>query len=70
VAKMRCRNESDDSLQQQAVDITNGYLGSTSSTFYVQLLRKQIPNAQKRQSSQQCHLALLGPTRVKAARKM
>ncbi len=34
--------------------------------FYVQLLRTQIPNAQKRQSSQQCHLALLG---LKAARK-
>jgi len=26
----------------------------------------QIPNAQKRQSSQQCRLALLGPTFVKA----
>jgi len=26
-------------------------------------------NVQKRQSSQQCHLGLLGPTSVKAARK-
>ncbi len=45
------------------------YLGSISSTFYVQLLRTQIPNVQKRQSSQQCHLGLSGPTSVKAARK-
>ncbi len=29
----------------------------------------QIPDAQKRQSSQQCRLALLGPTSVKAVRK-
>jgi len=43
--------------------------GSISSTFYEQLLRAQIPNAQKRKSSQQCHLALLGPMSVKAARK-
>jgi hypothetical protein len=28
-----------------------------------------IPNAQKRQSSQQCHLALLGSTSLKAASK-
>jgi len=40
-----------------------------SSTFYVQLLRRQIPNAQKRQSSQQCRLGLLGPTGVKAVRR-
>jgi len=41
-------------------------LPSISSTFYEQLLRTQILNAQKRQSSQQCCLALLGPTGVKA----
>jgi len=38
--------------------------------FYEQLLRAQIPNAQKGQSSQQCNLALLGPMSVKAAHKM
>jgi len=38
--------------------------------FYKQLLRTQIQNAQKRQSSQQCRLALLGPTSIKAAHKM
>jgi len=43
---------------------------SIPSTFNVQLLRTQIPNAQKRQSSQQCRLALLGPTGVKAVRIM
>jgi len=36
---------------------------------YKQLLRAQIPSAQKRQSSQQYRLALLGPTSLKAARK-
>jgi len=44
-------------------------MGSISSTFYVQLLLTYIPNAQKRQPSQQCHLALLGPASVKAAHK-
>jgi len=44
--------------------------GSISSTFYEQLLRSQILNAQKRQSSWQCCLALLGPTSLKAAGKM
>jgi len=43
--------------------------GSISSTFNEQLLHAQNPNAQKRQSCQQCRLALLGPTSVKAARK-
>ncbi len=37
--------------------------------FYEQLLRLQILNVQKKQSSWQCCLALLGPTSVKAARK-
>jgi len=46
------------------------FLSSISSTFYVQLLRTQIPNAQKRQSSQQCRLALLGPMGVKAVCRM
>ncbi len=45
-------------------------LGSISSTFHEQLLRPQIPKAQKRQSSQQCCLTLLGPTSVKAFHKM
>jgi len=50
--------------------LNNHYLQvSISSTFYVQLLRMQIPNAQKRQSSQQCRLALLGPTGIKAVRR-
>jgi len=44
-------------------------MGSISSTFYVQILRSQIPNAQKKQSSWQCCLALLGPTSVKAVCK-
>jgi len=43
--------------------------GSISSTFYVQLLRLQIPNAQKRQSSWQCRLVLLEPMSVKAVRR-
>jgi len=45
------------------------HLGSISSTFYKQLLRSQIPNAQKRQSSWLCRLVLLEPMSVKAARK-
>jgi len=45
-------------------------LGSISSTFHAQLLRAQIPNAHKRQSSHQYLLVLLGPTRLKAAHKM
>ncbi len=45
-------------------------LVSISSMFFVQLLRSQILNAQKRQSSQQCHLALLGPTGVKAVHRV
>jgi len=40
-----------------------------STMFYEQLLRAQIPIVQKRQSNQQCCLALLGPTSVKAAHK-
>ncbi len=39
-----------------------------SSTFYVQLWCTQIPNARKKQSSQQCCLALWEPTGVKAVR--
>ncbi len=42
---------------------------SISSTFYVQLLRKQIPNAQKRQSSQHCLFTLLGSGSVKVERR-
>jgi len=45
-------------------------LGSISSTFYEQLLREQIPNAQKRQSSHQCLPGPFGPECVKAACKM
>jgi len=44
-------------------------MGSISSTFYVQLLRAD-PECAKRLSSQQCRLALLGPTGVKAVRRM
>jgi len=35
--------------------------------FFEQLLLPQIPKAQKRQASLQCHFAFLGPTNVKAA---
>jgi len=45
-------------------------LGSISSKFFQQLLHAQIPNAQKRQSSQQCIFALLEPALVKTAHKM
>jgi len=38
--------------------------------FYKQLLRAQIPKAQKRQSGQPCHFTLLGPMSIKAAHKM
>jgi len=38
---------------------------SISSTFYEQLLQAQIPKAQKRQSSFQSFLALLGSVRSK-----
>jgi hypothetical protein len=40
---------------------------SISSTFFEQLLLLQIP---KRQSSQQCRFALLGPMGIKAALRM
>jgi len=48
----------------------NALLGSISSTFYTKLLLVQIPNVQRRQSSEQCLFALLGPTHVKAAHTM
>ena len=41
-----------------------------SSTFYAQLLRSQIPKAQKIQSSCQSLFLLLGSAQVKAVRKM
>jgi len=47
----------------------NWPLWSVSSTFYAQLLLQQIPNAQRRQSSQQCLFALLWPTCVKAPKR-
>jgi hypothetical protein len=46
--------------------LVNQPLVSISSTFFDQLLLPQIPKAQKRQSSQQCCLALLGPTGVES----
>jgi len=57
------------------VMLSAGFFGETdcaklleliSPTIYEQLLFVQIPNAKKRQSSQQCRLALLAPTSVKA----
>jgi len=42
---------------------------SILSTFYSHILQKQIPKAQKWQSSYQWHFALLGSMRVKAACK-
>ena len=45
-----------------------GLLGSISPTFYVQLLRPEIPKAQKDSQLKQL-FALLGPMGVKAARK-
>jgi hypothetical protein len=47
-----------------------GWRISISSTFYSKLLSRQIPKAQKLQSSHQCLFALLGPTPVKGACKM
>ena len=47
-----------------------GIMGSISSTFYEQLLRSQIPKAQKRLSSQLAFFALLGSASVKAACRM
>jgi len=44
--------------------------GSISSTFYMQLLHAQIPNAQKIQGSCQSFLALLGSAHVKSVGKM
>jgi len=48
----------------------NWHQGSIWSTFYEQLLLRQIPKAQKRQSGQQCRFTLLEPTSVKALPKM
>jgi hypothetical protein len=45
-------------------------LVSISSMFYEQLLRTWSQMHKKRHSNSQCLFALLGPTRVKAARKM
>jgi len=50
--------------------IENVNLGSISQIFYEQLLRVQIPKAQKDKSSHQCLFALLGSTRAKAGSKM
>jgi hypothetical protein len=44
-------------------------MGSISSTFLWQLLRKQIPKVQKRQISHQCPFLLLGSGREKAVCK-
>ena len=45
------------------------HMGSISRTFYGQLLRAQIPKAQKDSQVKQL-LALLGSAGVKAARKL
>jgi hypothetical protein len=45
-------------------------LGSISTTFYEQLLRIQIPKAQKNRVKPSVFFAFLGSAQVKAARKM
>jgi len=46
------------------------YVGSISPTYYEQLLRAQIPKAQKNTVKLSVLFSHLGPARVKAARKM